>query len=104
MERDGTRLFSARIGDAAVEAPQRRQPRVAERFAHDARRPAERRGSLGKIVLHQPRFGESGADGNFVVPTERGGSQKRGEQLHSVGAPTPDEGGAGSGNSGMGVS
>ena len=70
MQRDGTRLLATRVGDTAVQPPERRQTGVADRLTNAAGRTPLSRGSLGEVVLHQPGFGQCASNRHFVFTGE----------------------------------
>jgi hypothetical protein len=76
VQGNGARLLTARKGDAALQPPHRRELRVGDGLSHRVRRPANRGGGLGEVVLQQPGFSERRADGELIIPRQRSGSQK----------------------------
>ena len=81
VQRDGPRLFAVGVRDAAVQPPQRGQQRRRQRIADLIGRTAEHRGGAVRLALHQPRFGQRGADDQLVLPLDPARLQQRLEQL-----------------------
>ena len=86
VERDGARLFAACVRDPAMQPPQRREERIADRFAERVGRAAERRRGLGEVVLKEPCFGERRTQGDFVLARQGARTQHGREELDRVGA------------------
>ena len=92
VQRDGARLLAALEGQASVQAPQRREPRVRQRFLGDVGRTPERGGRLRQVVLQQVGLGDSRAHRELVVAGERAGPVVGQQDLDRVGAPAAFEG------------
>ena len=86
VQRDRSRLLAAGKRDPAVQAPERGQRRVGDRLANRVGRSSEGGRGLREVVLQQPCFRQRGANGQFVVASERSGAQERRQQLRSFGA------------------
>ncbi len=91
VQRNRARLFADGIGDAAVQAPQRREQGLRDLFANLIRRAAEHRGGALRIALEQPRFREGAANHQLVETLEGTGLQQRFEQVGRRGSAAPVE-------------
>jgi len=67
VERNGPRLFAAREGDAAMQAPQIRVQDRRNSLAQGVRRPSEHGSGLCKIALQEVRFSQHDPDTELVV-------------------------------------
>ena len=91
MQRDRPRLIGAGEGDAAVQAPQRRQEAGADRFAEGIGRPAEGGDRAVQVVVEERRFRRHAADSQLLVAAERRRTQWRRQELRRIGAPAAFE-------------
>ncbi len=71
VQRDGARLIAARVGQATVQSPQRREAARRNRVAEGIGRTAERARRVIQIVLQERRLGEHRAHGEFVFARQR---------------------------------
>ena len=92
---DGARLVAAQRGEAAVEAPERRELRRRDPLAQHVGRAAEHRGGLRDVVAQQPRFGHRAADGQFVLAPKPRRVQRVRERVERLGASSALERGRG---------
>jgi hypothetical protein len=87
LEGDRARLIAARIGDAAMEPPQRREQNGWQRLAERVRRPAEGRLGLSDVTLQEQGLAQGGADGQFVEPLQGRFEQRPKEVGSGLGLP-----------------
>ena len=85
VQGDRARLFAPCVGNAAVQSPERRELRIADRLVQRIGRASERGGGLREIVLEQPGFGKNRTDGERIFAGQRPGAKDGSDDLGRLG-------------------
>jgi len=101
MQGNGPRLLAFGVGDAAVQAPQRRELRVGDTLLERVGRTAQGSRRLGQIVLKEPGFSQGSPNRQLVFPVQRPGPEQRDQMGRRLRATPFLQRSVGAGESGM---